>query len=43
MAYASSKQSIRNALPGIAADVRVYSDDEIEYDAILKDITGRET
>lgn len=39
MTYASSKESLKNALNGIAAEVQANRDDEIEYDTILKDIS----
>ncbi|MCJ1276159.1 cofilin [Puttea exsequens] len=39
MTYASSKESLKNALPGLAAEVQANRDDEIEYETILKDIS----
>ena len=39
MTYASSKEALKNALNGIAAEVQANRDDEIEYATILKDIT----
>lgn len=39
MTYASSKESLKNALVGIAAEVQANRDDEIEYETILKDIS----
>lgn len=39
MTYASSKEALKNALNGIAAEVQANRDDEIEYDTILRDIT----
>lgn len=39
MTYASSKESLKNALNGIAAEVQANRDDEIEYETILKDIS----
>jgi len=39
MTYASSKEALKNALNGIAAEVQANRDDEIEYDTVLKDIT----
>ncbi|KAA6410019.1 MAG: cofilin [Lasallia pustulata] len=39
MTYASSKEALKNALNGIAAEIQANRDDEIEYDTILKDIT----
>jgi cofilin len=39
MTYASSKEALKNALNGIAAEVQANRDDEIEYDTVRKDIT----
>lgn len=39
MTYASSKESLKNALNGLAAEVQANRDDEIEYATILKDIS----
>lgn len=39
MTYASSKEGLKNALPGLAAEVQANRDDEIEYATILKDVT----
>lgn len=39
MTYASSKEALKNALNGIAAEVQANRDDEIEYTTILKDLT----
>jgi len=39
MTYASSKEALKNALNGIAAEIQANRDDEIEYDTVLKDIT----
>ena len=39
MTYASSKEGLKKALPGLAAEVQANRDDEIEYATILKDIT----
>ncbi|MCJ1442106.1 MAG: cofilin [Stictis urceolatum] len=39
MTYASSKEALKNALSGLAAEVQANSDDEIEYETILKDIS----
>lgn len=39
MTYASSKESLKNALNGIASEVQANRDDEIEYETILKDIS----
>ncbi|KAL9122594.1 MAG: hypothetical protein Q9187_000847 [Circinaria calcarea] len=38
MTYASSKEALKSALNGIAAEVQANRDDEIEYATILKDI-----
>ena len=38
MTYASSKESLKNALNGIAAEVQANRDDEIEYATNLKEI-----
>ncbi|KAL9604200.1 MAG: hypothetical protein Q9219_000598 [cf. Caloplaca sp. 3 TL-2023] len=39
MTYASSKEALKNALNGIAAEVQANNEDEIEYSTILKDIS----
>ena len=39
MTYASSKESLKLALNGIANEVQANREDEIEYETILKDIT----
>ncbi len=39
MTYASSKESLKNALNGLGAEVQANRDDEIEYATILKDIS----
>ncbi|MCJ1462297.1 cofilin [Pseudocyphellaria aurata] len=39
MTYASSKEALKNALPGLAAEVQANRDDEIEYETILKDVS----
>jgi cofilin len=39
MTYASSKDALKKALNGIAAEVQANRDDEIEHDTIFKDIT----
>ncbi|KAL2050890.1 hypothetical protein ABVK25_008788 [Lepraria finkii] len=39
MTYASSKESLKNALTGLGAEVQANRDDEIEYETILKDIS----
>ena len=39
MTYASSKESLKMALNGLAGEVQANRDDEIEYETILKDIT----
>ncbi|KAL9126128.1 MAG: hypothetical protein Q9217_004772 [Psora testacea] len=38
MTYASSKESLKSALNGVAAEVQANRDDEIEYATILNDI-----
>ncbi|MDI1489236.1 MAG: hypothetical protein OHK93_008514 [Ramalina farinacea] len=38
MTYASSKESLKNALTGLATEVQANRDDEIEYATILKDL-----
>ncbi|KAL8740011.1 MAG: hypothetical protein Q9190_007237 [Brigantiaea leucoxantha] len=38
MTYASSKEALKNALPGLAAEVQANRDDEIEYSTILNDV-----
>lgn len=39
MTYASSKESLKSALPGLAAEIQANRDDEIEYATVMKDIT----
>lgn len=39
MTYASSKESLKSALPGFAAEVQANREDEIEYATILKDLS----
>lgn len=39
MTYASSKEALKNALTGLAAEVQANSDGDLEYDSILKDVT----
>ena len=39
MTYASSKEALKNALPGIGAEVQANDDDTIEYATILKEIS----
>ncbi|KAG8526184.1 uncharacterized protein KY384_000177 [Bacidia gigantensis] len=38
MTYASSKESLKNALTGIAVEIQANRDDEIEYATVLKDV-----
>lgn len=38
MTYASSKESLKLALNGVATEVQANREDEIEYETILKDI-----
>ena len=39
MTYASSKETLKNALPGLGHEVQANREDEIEYETILKDVT----
>ena len=39
MTYASSKEALKNALPGLGAEVQANGDDAIEYQTILKDVS----
>lgn len=39
MTYASSKEALKNALPGLGAEIQANGDDAIEYQTILKDIS----
>ena len=39
MTYASSREALKLALVGLAADVQINSDDELEYDTILKEVS----
>lgn len=39
MTYASSKEALKHALPGLAAEVQANREDEIEYETILKDVS----
>ncbi|KAI4155450.1 MAG: hypothetical protein LQ340_000996 [Diploschistes diacapsis] len=39
MTYASSKEALKNALNGLAAEVQANRDDEIEFETILKDVS----
>lgn len=36
MPYAAAKESLKNALTGVGADIQANGDDEIEYETILK-------
>ena len=36
MPYAAAKESLKNALTGVGAEVQANGDDEIEYETILK-------
>ena len=39
MTYASSKESLKNALSGLAGEIQANRDDEIEYATVLKDVS----
>ena len=39
MTYASSKEALKSALPGLASEVQANRDDQIEYATILKEIS----
>jgi cofilin len=39
MVYASSKDALKRALNGIAADLQANDSDDIEYDEVLKQIS----
>ena len=39
MTYASSKEALKNALPGLSGEIQANGDDAIEYQTILKDIS----
>lgn len=39
MTYASSKEALKNALPGLGAEVQANGEDAIEYETILKDVS----
>lgn len=36
MTYASSKEALKNALPGLGPEVQANGDDAIEYESILQ-------
>ena len=36
MTYASSKEALKNALPGLGPEVQANGDDAIEYDSIFQ-------
>ena len=38
MTYASSKEALKNALVGLAAEIQANGEDAIEYETILKDL-----
>ncbi|MCJ1267104.1 cofilin [Lobaria immixta] len=39
MTYATSKEALKNALPGLAAEIQANRDDQIEYESILTDVS----
>lgn len=39
MTYASTKESVKNALPGLGSEIQANSEDDIEYESILKSLT----
>ena len=39
MIYASSKEGLRNTLPGLGAEVQANGENDIEYEEILGKIT----
>ena len=39
MTYASSKEALKNALPGLGPEVQANTDDEIEYGSILQSVS----
>ena len=38
MTYASSKESLKLALNGVAGEIQANREDEIEYDTVLKEV-----
>mgnify|MGYP001218925966 CR=1 FL=1 len=39
MVYASSKDALKRALPGLAAEVQANDPDDIEYESLLKTVS----
>ena len=39
MVYSSSKDALKRALTGIGAEIQATSEDDIEYETILKEVT----
>ena len=39
MTYASSKEALKNALTGLAAEIQANREDDLEFETILKDVT----
>lgn len=39
MVYASSKEALKRALPGLAADVQANDADDIEYESLVKTVS----
>ena len=39
MMYASSKEALKRALPGIATELQANDSDDIEFDSVLKTVS----
>lgn len=39
MVYASSKEALKRALPGIATELQANDADDIEYDTVIKAVS----
>jgi len=39
MTYASSKEALKNALPGLGPEIQANGEDAVEYQTILKDVS----
>jgi cofilin len=39
MIYASSKEALKRALPGLATEVQANDADDIEYDTLIKTVS----
>lgn len=39
MVYASSKEALKRALPGIATEVQANDSDDIEYETLVKTVS----